>query len=105
MGDFLPVNSSVLPVRIHGRELKTSERLTSCLAGWKRRAIRRNCIRPAFCSCFSGSLKSQFLDQEDRMFIRLIRATVLFLLAFLLGVGISSANHGTPAAPAVQAGQ
>jgi len=39
------------------------------------------------------------------MFIRLIRATVLFLLAFLLGVGISSANYGAPAAPAVQSGQ
>jgi hypothetical protein len=35
------------------------------------------------------------------MFIRLIRATVLFLLAFLLGVGISSANHGAPAAQPV----
>jgi hypothetical protein len=39
------------------------------------------------------------------MFIRLIRATVLFFLAFLLGVGISSASHGAPAAPAVQSGQ
>jgi len=39
--------------------------------------------------------------QEIYMFIRLIRATVLFLLAFLLGVGISSASHGTPATQSV----
>jgi len=43
--------------------------------------------------------------QEIYMFIRLIRATVLFLLAFLLGVGISSASHGTPTSqPVVQTG-
>jgi hypothetical protein len=35
------------------------------------------------------------------MFIRLIRATVLFLLAFLLGVGISSADRGAPVTQAV----